>query len=207
MKNAPNFVYQLVFLFSCTFFNMTSLDAQDFSKHSVTAGLGYGFNETLQEIGSGMIFNLGYQKTLLESERLRFAPSFLTGSFNKPFGITDTRDQFYHFTSIRAIASYDIIKIKSFSMFTGAGIFVNLSKGVLGSGGDWGSTPQNEYESFSNFYGGGVVQIGFKIDNPKESIVYEIRPINAQFGTQGYYMAYIDLSIIFKIRSCQNTLD
>jgi hypothetical protein len=198
MKNTSHFVYQLIFLFCCTFFKMTSLYAQDFSKHSITAGFGFGGAASFKGSGIGAVYHLGYQKTFPENQRLRFASDATIGKFKTPRGLTDTRHQHFGFVNINAGAHFDVLKVKSFSVVTGAGGFINYSQGILEAGSsDNGKIYQNE--SFREFHGGALISLGFRVNKPNGRIGYEIRPLNAYFGLN-YLMIYSDFMLAFRFR-------
>lgn len=72
----------------------------EFKKTSVKTGIGIGLNEGKREIGMGLVYSVGWQKSLGKKNRLRINPNMLFGGF-LPFAITDTRDQFYRITSLK----------------------------------------------------------------------------------------------------------
>ncbi|MCF6331760.1 MAG: hypothetical protein L3J11_00635 [Draconibacterium sp.] len=82
--------------------------AQEYSNESLKFGIGFGINEGNQEIGVGTIVSFGYQKSIW-NDRVRINPNIMTGNF-RPFGITDTRDQYYRITTFGMNGYLDLIK-------------------------------------------------------------------------------------------------
>ena len=70
----------------------------DFNKTSVKTGIGIGINAGLRETGMGLVYSVGWQKSVGKKNKLRINPNLTLGGF-LPLGITDTRDQFYRMTT------------------------------------------------------------------------------------------------------------
>ncbi len=175
-------------------------NAQDyeFKKTSLKTGIGIGFNEGERETGIGLVYSIGLQKTVGKKQRFRLNPNLMIGGF-LPFGITDTRDQFYRITTIGYNLHYDLIKYKSISIVTTLGPFVSYSRGLLGTGGD-GDFRNNSSEFFNSFYYGGNFSIGLRIDSPKRKIAYEIRPISGMVGNNFFSLGYLMFGMDFKFK-------
>jgi len=169
----------------------------EFNRTIIRTGIGIGINEGHWEMGMGLLYSIGVQKSYGATERIRINPNLLIGGF-LPIAITDTRDQFYRISSLGLNIHYDLIRYKAVSIVTTAGAFLNYSRGLLGTGG-WPEANNNNSEYFFNLYFGGNLSIGLRI-NPKNSrLAYEFRPLNIQFGTDYFLLAYTMIGIDFKL--------
>ncbi len=170
---------------------------KEFTGNSIKIGLGIGLNEGKRESGLGLIYSIGWQKSMGEKNRLRINPNMLIGGFT-PIGFTDTRDQFFRITSLGLNIHYHLIRYKSLSLVTTGGGFVNYSRGLLGTGG-WPDAGNNGSEYFYSLYFGGNASIGLRIDPKDSKIAYEIRPINIHLGNKGFVLGYLMAGIDFKL--------
>jgi hypothetical protein len=178
--------------------NKLNAQETEFKRASIRTGIGIGFNEGKRETGMGLIYSIGWQKSYGKKNKLRINPNLIIGGF-LPIGITDTRDQFYRITSLGTNIHYDLIKYKAFSFVTTGGIFINYSRGLLGTGG-WTEANNNSSEYFNSFYFGGNASLGIRI-NPKNSrLAYEFRPINIQFGNNYFMLGYLMFGIDIKLK-------
>ena len=168
-----------------------------FNRSSIKTGIGIGFNDSREESGFGLVYNLGYQKSFGEKERLRINPNLIIGGFSTNL-ISDTRDQFYRITSLQMNVSYDVVRYKSFSLLLTTGAFGNYSRGLFGTGGELQNHQSSEY--FYKFYYGGSLGIGFRINPAKSRIAYEIKPYNVQFGNKGFVLGYMMIGLDFKFK-------
>lgn len=175
--------------------------AQDiaFKNSSIRTGIGIGFNEGQREIGMGLVYSIGWQKSFGEKNRLRINPNLIYGGF-LPIGITDTRDQFYRITSLGLNIHYDLIKYKSLSLVTTAGGFINYSRGLLGTGGWRDDANNNNSEYFYTLYFGGNASVGLRINPKRSKLAYEIRPISIHLGNKGFVLGYLMVGIDFKLQ-------
>lgn len=170
----------------------------EYKKSSIRTGIGIGINEGSREIGMGLIYSIGWQKSVGEKNKLRINPNMTIGGF-LPIAITDTRDQFYRITSLGININYDLIRYKAVSIVTTGGGFINYSRGLLGTGG-WSDANNNTSEYFYSLYYGGNASVGLRI-NPKQSkLAYEVRPINIHFGNNGFILGYLMFGIDFKLK-------
>ena len=176
----------------------SDLQSQVYSKNSLKIGLGLGMNEGNREMGMGTLVSFGYQKSVY-NDRLRINPNFMTGGFF-PFGITDTRDQYYRITSLGVDGYLDVIKFKPISLFIVAGGLVNYTRGLLGTGGfpEAGNTSSDYL--FKLYYGGHVAW-GIRVNPPRNRIAYEITPINICFGNDQFFMGFIKVAIDIKLNN------
>jgi ribosome biogenesis GTPase / thiamine phosphate phosphatase len=186
----------LILLVALTTFSAKGF-GQEFSGNSLKTGVGLGITEGLRETGVGGVVSFGYQKSVL-NDRVRINPYFMTGGF-LPFGITDTRDQYFRVTSLGVNGYLDVIKIKSLSLFLGAGGLMSYSRGLLGTGG-FPEEGSNSSEYFFKLYGGGYLGAGFRINPPDRKIAYELTPINFYFGNDGFFMSFLEIGVDIKLR-------
>lgn len=186
----------LLVLIVAIFVFISEVSGQEYSNNSLKVGLGIGMNEGLREMGMGTLVSFGYQKSVL-NDRLRINPNFMTGGFF-PFGITDTRDQYYRITSLGVDGYLDVIKYKPFSLFIVAGGLVNYSRGLLGTGG-WPEAGNNTSDYLFKLYYGGHVAWGIRINPPKSRLAYEITPLNICFGNDQFFMGFIKVGIDIKL--------
>jgi len=170
----------------------------EFKRTSVKTGIGIGINEGLREIGVGLVYSIGWQKSVGEKNRVRINPNMLYGGF-LPLGITDTRDQFYRMTTLGFNVHYDLIRYKAASIVTTGGGFMNYSRGLLGTGG-WPSENNNSSDYFFTLYFGGNASVGLRIAPEKSKVAIELRPVNMHIGTKGYLYNYIMFGIDFKLK-------
>ena len=203
LKRSKKQVFQIKFLllsviiFLFTINNIFSQEIE-FKNSSIRTGVGIGINEGQREIGNGLVYSIGWQKSFGEKSKIRINPNMTFGGF-LPIGITDTRDQFYRITSLGLNIHYDLIRYKAISIVTTGGGFINYSRGLLGTGG-WPEANNNSSEYFYSLYYGGNVSIGLRIDPKKSKLAYEIRPINIHFGNNGFMLGYLMFGIDFKLK-------
>jgi len=172
----------------------------EFKRGSIRTGVGLGFNEGQREIGNGLVYSIGWQKSYGKRNKLRINPNMVFGGF-LPIGITDTRDQYYKITSVGINIHFDLIKYKAFSIVTTGGGFINYSRGLLGTGGEL-EEYNNGSEYFYSLYFGGNGSVGLRINPAKSRLAYEIRPINMYFGNNRFLLAYFMIGIDFKLKKC-----
>lgn len=169
----------------------------EYKSSSIKTGIGIGINDGDRETGMGLIYSLGWQKSIDKKGRLRINPNVLFGGF-MPLAITDTRDQFYRITTLGLNLHYDLIKYKAVSIVTTVGAFTNYSRGLLGTGG-WPEANNNRSEYFFSFYFGGNASAAIRIAPKNSKVAIEIRPINIHLGSKGYFLAYNMFGIDFKL--------
>ena len=177
--------------------NFVSSKEIEFKRSSIRAGIGIGLNEGQREIGSGLVYSIGWQKSCGAKSKLRINPNMTFGGF-LPIAITDTRDQFFRITSLGLNIHYDIIKYKAVSIVTTGGGFINYSRGLLGTGG-WPEANHTNSQYFYTIYFGGNASFGLRIDPKSSKLAYEIRPINIHFGNKGFLLGYMMFVIDFKL--------
>ncbi len=169
-----------------------------FRKTAIKTGLGFGINSGKRETGNGLIYSIGWQKSLGKKHKIRINPNMMFGGF-RPFGITDTREQYYRITNLGFNLHYDLIRYRAISLVATAGVFINYSRGLLGTGG-WPELNHNSSEYFYSLYFGGNASIGIRIDPKNSKLAYEIRPVNIHLGNAGYIMGYFMIGIDIKFK-------
>lgn len=177
----------LIFLFVEGELYSQDVDVPKFSQNSIRTGLGIGINGGLDETGFGLVYSIGWQKSYGKKNKLRLNPNLLFGGFTD-IGITDISDQYVRISSLGFNAHYDLIKYKSVSIVTTAGVFLNYSKGLIGSA------------YFSRLYYGGSASIALRINPKKSRVAYEWRHISVQGGNKDFFLAYFMLGIDVKLK-------
>lgn len=187
----------LIICFS--FFLAISQDGvgQEYSTHSFKVAAGLGFNEGIKEMGMGPLLTFGYQKSLWK-DRFRLNPHIIaTGFF--PFGVTDTRDQYYRITLIGVNGYLDFIKKDFASLFIGSGCFVNYTRGLLGTGG-FPEAGNNQSDYYFKLYYGGYVGAGLRITPRNRRVNYELTPVNVYFGNDRFILGFIKFGVDIKLK-------
>ncbi|MBN1116644.1 MAG: hypothetical protein JXA77_05550 [Bacteroidales bacterium] len=181
--------YFFLLIFFCAF--SFSSFSQELSDKSIKVGAGLAINEGYREIGTGTVFQLGYQKQYWEN-RLRLNPYMLTGGFI-PFGITDTPDQYFRITTLGTNLYLDVIRIKPFSLFAGTGLWANYSRGLIGTGGM--DEPRTSSDYFFRTYIGGSLHAGIRLAPQKSRLAWEITPFNVHFGSGYFMLGYLKIGV------------
>jgi opacity protein-like surface antigen len=186
----------LLILFVVLALPNTQSVAQKFSNNSLKVSAGVAMNEGKREMGVGTIVSFAYQKSLWK-ERLRISPYLLTGGF-WPFGITDTREQYYRVTTLGINGYLDVIRYKPVSIFIGAGGLVDYSRGLLGTGG-WPDEGNTSSEYLFKLYYGGYLGAGLRINKPDSRFAWELMPVNICFGNDYFLLAYFRFGMDIKL--------
>lgn len=79
---------------------------------------------------------------------------------------------------------YDLLRGNTSSIVVGTGIFLNNSRGLIGTGGKDNYTDPNPVSSeyFSNYTFGGYLGAGIRINSPGKRTAISIMPLNLHFG-------------------------
>jgi hypothetical protein len=170
---------------------------QDYSTHSFKVAAGLGFNEGPKEMGMGPMLILGYQKSFWK-DRCRLSPHIIaTGFF--PFGVTDTRDQYYRITLLGVNGYLDFIKKDFASLFIGGGGFVNYTRGLLGTGG-FPEAGNNQSDYYFKIYYGGYAGAGLRITPKNSRVAYELTPVNVYFGNDYFVLGFFKFGVDIKLK-------
>lgn len=170
----------------------------DNSRTSLKTGLGVGYNEGYREIGTGVVYSIGWQKSYGTQNRVRLNPNLVFGGF-MPFGITDSRDQFYRISLLGLNVHYNLIQYKPFSLVTTTGGFINYSRGLIGTGG-WSESDNIKWEYFYTLYFGVSASFALRIEPNNSKFAYEIRPLNLHLGQKDYILGYLMFGVDYKFR-------
>jgi hypothetical protein len=130
---------------------------------------------------------------------LRLNPNLLFGGF-LPAAITDQRDQYYKLTNFGFDVHYDLLRLEPVSIVTTVGGFMNLSRGLIGTGGmPDGSNVHQSSDYFLNLYFGGKGSLALRIDQKSKKIAYEIRPFNLYFGNKYFMLGAFTIGVDIKL--------
>jgi len=171
-----------------------------FTRNSITANLGYGFQDGQRESGIGYVYSVGWQKEFGKKKRLRLNPNVIFGEFT-PFGFSDVRDKFYRSTSLGVNLHYDLLKYKSVSLVTTAGSYMHYTRGLLGTGG-WSGVDESEY--FNALYFGLDFSVGLRVNPPKSRAAYELHLLNLHGGNKRFFLGYLMFGIEYKFKNHEN---
>ena len=147
------------------------------------------------ETAMGTLMSFGYQKSVWK-DRLRINPNITTGTFSS-FAMLDVRDQHYKLTSLSINGYLDIPPRKPVSIVVGTGVFLNYSRGVLGTGGRNENNRSSEY--FHKLYYGIFVGAGLRISPTNSRFAYELVPINYQAGNNSFELHFFKFGIDIKL--------
>jgi len=171
----------------------------DYSNKAFKIGFGLGANE----VGIGWISQFGFQKTSQQNPRFRHGFSLQFAGFSN-MTITDVSDQMERMTSFEYRFSYDLIKYKKLSLFIQTAPFINYTRGLKGTGGEF-STKNTGF--YLRLVGGGLFGTGFRFEGKKYN--FEIIPLNIHYGyvyagkelvNHNYFMGYFQIAIDLKIK-------
>ena len=185
----------IVFLLISSIYSVNAQE-QSFSKSSIKIASGIGFNETKNETGFGMIYELGYQINLDKKNRLRLNSLISIGQFSAS-DITDVKDQYYTQTGLQINLNYDLLKFKSTSLLLSGGAYLNNSKGLIGTGGELQTNNQSYY--FNNTYVGLIAGMGIRVNSLKSRVAFEIKPLNVQVGNNEFVSIFAAFGIDIKL--------
>lgn len=162
---------------------------------SLKLELGLGFFEGDVEMGTGIAYTIGYQKSFWKN-RLRLSPNLTFGGFT-PIMITDTPEQFFRISMLSTNVYLDVIKYKAVSLYIGTGAFTMYSRGLMGTGGYPPGRTSSEY--FYKLYFGGNLNGGIRIDRKNKKRAFEFSPFNINFGQNYLVFAYWKLGWNLKL--------
>ena len=166
-----------------------------FKRSSIKTGIGIGYNEGRDEMGLGLVYSIGWQKSYGTKNKFRINPNITCGNFSTRV-ITDVRDQLYKITTFELNIAYDFIKYKEFAFVAKIGAFTDYTRGLFGTGG-WHQNYHNSAYFYYIYYGINS-SLSLRIDSPKSRFAYELRGINIYFGNKDFALGYLMLEIDYK---------
>lgn len=172
--------------------------AQDstFSRTSLTAAVGLGFQEGREETGFGLLLGLGFQRSYTSSARVRLGAGVLLGEFSA-IGVSDTPDAFYTLTALEVGAAGDVLRYRAVSLLAAVGGFVGYTRGLFGTGGD-PHTRESQY--FISGYAGGKASVGFRVNPAGRRLAFEVRPLNIHAGSDGFVIGSGQVGVELKLK-------
>ena len=172
--------------------------AQDstFSRTSLTAAVGLGFQDGREETGFGLLLGLGLQRSYTPSARVRLSAGVLLGEF-AAIGVRDVPDAFYTLTALEVGVAADVLRYRAVALVAGLGGFVGYTRGLFGTGGDPGA---RESRYFVNGYVGGKLSVGLRVNPAGRRVAFEVRPLNIYAGSGGFVIGSGQLGVELKLR-------
>jgi len=186
--------FQILFLLNITV--VAAAQDVEYSNRSINPGISLAINEGDREIGFGSMVSLSYKHGIWKGDRLRLSPAVMSGNFISIL-VTDVPDYYYRLTSLGINAELDLIRLGSFNMVVYGGGFINYARGLAGTGG-WPQEANTHSDYFWRLYYGGSFGGGFRLNMPGSRFIYELYPINFQFGPNYYMTAYSQFSLGIK---------
>jgi len=182
-----------IFLFATLYVN-----SQESKNQSLKFGIGAGMSQSLNSIGTGTMYSVGYQRNIWK-DRLRFNPNLSLG-FYSPVFITDQADQYFNSININANLNYDLIRIKRFSVVVYAGAEAGKTQGYVGTGGmpdysDVGPIPQRNSFYVNDYHIGGNLGAGLRLISRSGKTAFNILPFNFRVGYPGFMEAHLKLEV------------
>ena len=164
--------------------------SQEFSNKSIIFSAGLSVTANLKAEGFGLNFGLGYQKGLW-GNRLRVMPSLTYGIYTN-FGVQDASPANINSTNLKININYDLLRIKSFSLFIGTGITGNYSISHIKEIGTFRET----HFAFNGLF-------GFRIYPPKKKLGYELKVleliIEPTYEEDYYEGGILQFGVIYKL--------
>ena len=111
--------------------------SQDMRKPSMIYGVGLGYTSLNEKVlGFGPNINIGliYKSKF---DRLRINPNLQLGSYLSGES-SPTRDQYYNCVNLDLVVHLTLIRIKAFSLDLQTGGFIGNSRGLVGTGTEFG---------------------------------------------------------------------
>lgn len=158
---------------------MTSY-GQTFTKSSIKLGTGAGVHMDKNAMGFGLTYSAGYQRNIWR-DRLRINANFCMGHYNSKF-VTDAKDMYFNSLHLEGLVFFDVLKVKSFAIVLGNGLFVNNANGLVSAGFDPGDNIYVKPRYMSDFNGGMYFGFGFRINPESKRIAVNILPVNFYLG-------------------------
>lgn len=190
-----------IYIFAIVFLHLILIqntEAQEISKNSIKFSLGVGISSCNFSDGLGFVYSAGYQREIYK-DRLRINPNFSIGHYSTRF-LTDAPDAFFNSITLETNLYFDLIRIRAFSLIVGTGLFVNNSRGLIGTGGmedfDPGYLPSSHY--VNDIHAGGILMLGFRINPLNKRFALEIVPWNIHFGPNYFMEGHVKVQMDIK---------
>lgn len=173
--------------------------SQDFSKNTLKLGFGLGVSMGRNTDGLGINYSIGYQREIW-NDRWRFNPNLSIGTYSSK-RVMDARDQYFSSYNLDAILFYDLLRGNTSSVVIGAGLLLNNSRGLLGTGGKDNYSDPNPVSSeyFSYYSAGGYLGAGIRLNSPNKRTVICIMPLNLHFGND-FTELHMRVEVDFKFK-------
>lgn len=173
-----------------------------FKNSAITTGIGFGNHGSSfpHMEGRGLVFSLGWQKSIGEKNKIRINPNLIYSEYRQATA-TDMPSRFYNTSSIGLDFQYDIIRYRFVSLMAVTGVFYNYSRGIVASfttmEGDYLPT---RYIHSSNV--GWEASLGLRVEPKNWGVAFEVKPLTLRRGSSEYIMAYLMLGMDIKLKRC-----
>lgn len=191
-----------VFIVLGLFVNKTF--SQEFSKNSLSYGLGIGISASGSNdySGIGPALIIGYKRDIWR-DRLRLNPNLTIGSYRS--GMNDnTRDKYFNTVNLNLSLEFDFIRYKAFSLNVETGGLVGITNGLKGIGTEYDAARSsdimfNESEFINKLNYGAILGFGLRISPLKSKYAIKISPLNLHLGNDGLRELHSFISIDIKL--------
>jgi hypothetical protein len=164
-----------------------------FSNKSITTAIGFGFIDA-RSPGIGYVYEVGYQQDYWKS-KLRFNPYIQNGEYTS-FGITDVRSAYFRNTIFGLKIGLDLLKYKAVSIATQLGYGLNYTRGIIGTGGEFGI---KKSEFFAEIHHTVTLGAGLRVNPKNQRMAYEFHLLNFGFGNDYFSTAQLRFGIDIKL--------
>ncbi len=164
-----------------------------FSNKSITTAIGLAIIDA-KSPGNGYVYELGYQQDYWKS-KLRFNPYIQNGEYTS-FGITDVRSAYFRNTIFGLKIGLDLLKYKAVSIATQLGYGLNYTRGIIGTGGEFGI---KKSEFFAEIHHTVTLGAGLRVNPKNQRMAYEFHLLNFGFGNDYFLTAQLRLGIDIKL--------
>jgi hypothetical protein len=184
------------------FFNKTY--SQEFSKNSLSYGLGFGVsasaNNNYHGIGPALI--IGYKRDIW-NDRLRFNPNLTIGSYRS--GMNDNlMHKYFNSVNLNLSFEFDLLRYKAFSLNVETGGLIGTTNGLKGVSAEYDAARSsdimlNESEFINRFNYGAILGFGLRISPLKSKYAIKISPLNLHLGNDGLIELHSFISLDIKL--------
>ncbi len=171
------------------------LTAQEYGPHSIKLSFGTGMSANRTGEGPGLQYGFGYQREL-GNPRLRYNLQFTIGHYSSKW-LMDAPDCYFNARSLGNNVFFDVLSGRTSAVVIGAGLVLNNSRGLQGTGGmDAPDNQQSEY--FNNYSIGGTGMLGIRLYFANKRHVLNILPINLTLGSNYFFEFHPKLEFDFR---------